>query len=206
MAIFLERVPILQPQIAQPVRAPTEPRLVPWANLAERLRGVQTLRFDAQFLAWLDRRRLFVEDFPYAGTDFTGDVELALPPGMNWDETGMCFLVFVIYNFFVVFIYIYIFCIYRRITNIYLLECRRGTCEARWVGPISEETGGSGRCRCEPPRSSGALDRRCGGFEDGRHSDRAAGIHSGCITADAPGPTTGRGDVIILPGASSSSR
>jgi hypothetical protein len=91
VAIFLERVPLLQPQIALPVRAPTEPRLVLWASLAERLRGVQTLRFDAQFLAWLDRQRLFVEDFPYAGTDFTGDAELALPPGANWDQTGMCF-------------------------------------------------------------------------------------------------------------------
>ena len=89
VAIFLERLPILQPQIILPVHAPTEPRLILWSSLAERLRGVQTLRFDAQFLGWLDRQRLCIEDFPYAGMDFRGDPELALPPGGNWDDTGM---------------------------------------------------------------------------------------------------------------------
>lgn len=91
VAIFLERVPLLQPQIALPVRPPTEPRLVLWASLAERLRGVQIIHFDAPFLAWLDRQTLVVDDFPYGGVDFTGDAELALPPGENWDDSGMCF-------------------------------------------------------------------------------------------------------------------
>ena len=94
VAFFLERVPLLQPHITLPSRVPTEPRLVLWSSLADRLRGVQTLRFDASFLAWLDHQMMMFEDFPYAGMDFRGDPELALPPGMNWDETGMCFLVF----------------------------------------------------------------------------------------------------------------
>jgi len=94
VAIFLERVPLLQPQIALPVRPPTEPRLVLWASLAERLRGVQVIHFDAPFLAWLDRQTLVVDDFPYAGVDFTGDADLSLPPGANWDDSGMCFLSF----------------------------------------------------------------------------------------------------------------
>ena len=108
VAIFLERVPVLQPQIALPVRAPTEPRLVLWASLAERLRGGQILHFDAPFLAWLDRQTLVVDDFPYGGVDFTGDAELALPPGTNWDETGVYFWVFIIYRFFLYF-HIYVF-------------------------------------------------------------------------------------------------
>jgi len=113
----LERVPILQPQIALPVRVPTEPRLILWSSLAERLRGVQTLRFDASFLAWLDRQQLNVEGFPYAGMDFRGDPELVLPPGRNWDESGMCFLVFYHIYVFGIFIYIYVFAIYHRISN-----------------------------------------------------------------------------------------
>lgn len=70
VAVFLERLPILQPQIILPVRVPIEPRLILWSSLEERLRGVETLRYDAQFLRWLDRQRLNIEDFPYAGMDF----------------------------------------------------------------------------------------------------------------------------------------
>lgn len=100
VAIFLERVPLLQPHIALPARVPTEPRLVLWSSLAERLRGVQTLKFDAPFLAWLNRQMMMIEDYPYTGMDYQGDPELALPLGENWDDSGMCFFVFVIFKCF----------------------------------------------------------------------------------------------------------
>ena len=35
---------------------------------------------------WLHQQLIFVEDWPYSGTDFTGDPDLPLPEGEDWDE------------------------------------------------------------------------------------------------------------------------
>ena len=45
-----------------------------------------------------------VEDWPHAGTDFTGDPDLPLPEGDDWDkELGMIFFfIFIFYDFFLV--------------------------------------------------------------------------------------------------------
>ena len=38
------------------------------------------------FFGWLQRQLILVEDWPYAETDFTGDLDLPLPEGDDWDE------------------------------------------------------------------------------------------------------------------------
>ena len=38
------------------------------------------------FFVWLRRQLIVVEDWPYAGTDFTGDPDLPLSEGEDWDE------------------------------------------------------------------------------------------------------------------------
>ena len=57
-----------------------------------------------EFFGWLRRQLIVVEDWPYAGTDFTGDPDLPLPEGEDWDEElGMIlFLIFFIYDFLVI--------------------------------------------------------------------------------------------------------
>ena len=37
--------------------------------------------FDDPFFRWLRDQMLMVEDYAYAGTDFTSDPDLPLPPG-----------------------------------------------------------------------------------------------------------------------------
>ena len=39
-----------------------------------------------EFFIWLRHQMIVVEDWPYAGTDFTGDPDLPLPDGEDWDE------------------------------------------------------------------------------------------------------------------------
>ena len=39
-----------------------------------------------EFFVWLWRQLIVVEDWPYANTDFTGDLDLPLPEGEDWDE------------------------------------------------------------------------------------------------------------------------
>ena len=39
-----------------------------------------------EFFKWLRRQLIVVEDWPYVGTDFTGDPDLLPPEGEEWDE------------------------------------------------------------------------------------------------------------------------
>ena len=59
-----------------------------------------------EFFIWLRRQLIVVEDWPYAGTDFTGDLDLLLPEGEDWDEelgkNSFCFDVFMYLIFFVI--------------------------------------------------------------------------------------------------------
>jgi len=33
-----------------------------------------------------------IEDYPYAGMDFQGDLDLVLPEGAHWDISGIFFM------------------------------------------------------------------------------------------------------------------
>ena len=120
--------------------------------------------------------------------------------------TQVCVFGFCHIYFFLYFHFIYVFGIYRRISNICLLECKRGARETRWLGALLEETRGSRGYRCEPARTSRASDRRCDGREDGQHSDWDADVYSGRIPEDASSSATGCGSSAVLRGAPSSPR
>ena len=59
----------------------------------------------SEFFRWLRRQLIVVEDWPYAGTDFTGDPDLPLLEGDDWDEElgkTSCFLFFMFYVFLLI--------------------------------------------------------------------------------------------------------
>jgi len=87
VTFFLERLPIFRVPggiVADPV--PREPRLHRWAELMPRGGGGQHMSWRPEFFIWLRHQMIVVEDWPYAGTDFTGDPDLPLPNGEDWDE------------------------------------------------------------------------------------------------------------------------
>ena len=57
-----------------------------------------------EFFGWLRRQLIVVEDWPYAGTYFTGDPDLPLPEGDDWDEElgKIVFLIFMLYDFLLI--------------------------------------------------------------------------------------------------------
>ena len=59
---------------------------VRWAALMPRSGGGQQMSWRPEFFRWLRRQLIVVEDWPYWGTDFTGDPDLPLPEGDDWDE------------------------------------------------------------------------------------------------------------------------
>ena len=75
-----------------------------WAELMLRAGGGQQMSWRPEFFGWLRRQLIVVEDWPYAGTDFTGDPDLPLPEGDDWhEELGMTHSLFdfIFYDFFV---------------------------------------------------------------------------------------------------------
>ena len=46
------------------------------------------VKFGDLFFIWLWDQILMVEDYTYAGMDFTGDPDLPLPPGGHWGDIG----------------------------------------------------------------------------------------------------------------------
>ena len=98
----------MQPQIALAVRTVDEPQMERWTSLSLRLVSELEFRFTSDFFAWLRRQYLWIEDFPYAGVEFRGSMDLILPEGEDWDESGKrlshtssnLFFIFLMYMYF----------------------------------------------------------------------------------------------------------
>jgi hypothetical protein len=99
----------MQPQIALVVRPVDEPRMERWTSLSPRLVSESEFRFTGDFFTWLRRQFLWIEDFPYADVDFRRSMDLILPEGEDWDESGKRPRRTLSSSFFVFGVYIYIF-------------------------------------------------------------------------------------------------
>jgi len=87
ISFFLKRLPIFQIQgavVADPL--PREPRMARWAALMPKGGWGQQMAWRPEFFIWFRHQLIVVEDWPYAGIDFTGEPNLPLPEGEDWDE------------------------------------------------------------------------------------------------------------------------
>ena len=50
--------------------------------------GRGRVKFGDVFFTWLRDQMIMVKYYAYAGTDFTGDPDLPLPPGGQWGDIG----------------------------------------------------------------------------------------------------------------------
>ena len=50
--------------------------------------GMGKVKFGDPFFRWLRDKLLMVEDYAYAGIDFSGDPDLPFPPGGQWGDIG----------------------------------------------------------------------------------------------------------------------
>ena len=79
----------MRPRIPTAPLGPREPRQGLWATLLPRTgEGLVRHYFDEGFFDWLDSQIIMIEDYPYAGMNFTGDPELVLPLGTQWGPDG----------------------------------------------------------------------------------------------------------------------
>jgi hypothetical protein len=117
VSFFLERIPQMQPQIALAVRPVDEPRMERWTSLSPRLVSESEFCFTGDFFAWLRQQFLWIEDFPYADVDFCGSMDLILPEGEDWDESGKRLSRTLSSLFFVFLMYMYFFLVSKRVFN-----------------------------------------------------------------------------------------
>jgi hypothetical protein len=92
----------------------TFPAVCRWAVLLPRQSGGRTVEaFNDDFFARLSRQIPMIEDYPYAGIDFSRDPEMPVPPGEEQGEIGksppILFFLFVYVIFMSFWIYIMFF-------------------------------------------------------------------------------------------------
>jgi hypothetical protein len=85
------------------------PAVCKWAVLLPRQGGGRTNEsFDDDFFAWLLWKIPAIEDYPYAGIDFSRDLEIPVPPGQERGEmdkfASFFFETYIIFMFFFVYI------------------------------------------------------------------------------------------------------
>jgi hypothetical protein len=102
-SFFFERVPCFSPRMTVRGHLATFPAVCRWSALLPRQGGGRTVEsFNDDFFAWLSRQIPMIEDYPYAGIDFSRDPEMPVPPGEALGEIGKSPLVL----FFFLFAYV----------------------------------------------------------------------------------------------------
>jgi hypothetical protein len=88
-SFFFERVPCFSPRMTVRGHLASFPAVCRWAALLPRQGGGRTVEsFNDDFFAWLSREIPMIEDYPYAGIDFSRDPEMPVPPGEALGEIG----------------------------------------------------------------------------------------------------------------------
>lgn len=89
LLLMFERVPILQLQdMALDPPIPCRTRATQWAHVMPQGGGSRLVSWGIYFQEWLDRKMVFVEDWPYVGLEFYGDLDMLFPTGEKWDDGG----------------------------------------------------------------------------------------------------------------------
>jgi hypothetical protein len=79
VSFFLEQVPLLRLQVEWNISCPRDPWMLRWCQLMALHVAGPIIKYDDTFFDWLQPQMLMVDDYAYAGLDFQGDPDLALP-------------------------------------------------------------------------------------------------------------------------------
>jgi hypothetical protein len=100
VSFFLERVPVFRLQVEWNFLGPRDPRMLRWCRLMARHVAGPIVKYDDIFFDWLQNQMLMVDDYAYAGLDFRGDPDLALPEDAQWGDLGKKYTQFLFLNVF----------------------------------------------------------------------------------------------------------
>ena len=98
---FFERVPGLSPRVDVPLHGVRDLAQRRWADAMRRLGGGRVANpYPADLFPWWRRQIVAIDDYPYAGIDFRGDLDMPLPPGSAYGEIGTESRLSLFLNFF----------------------------------------------------------------------------------------------------------
>jgi hypothetical protein len=80
-----------------------------WCRLMARHVAGPIVKYDDIFFDWLQNQMLMVDDYAYAGLDFRGDPDLALPEDAQWGDLGKKYTNFLFLNVFEFLSYLNVF-------------------------------------------------------------------------------------------------
>jgi hypothetical protein len=61
------------------------------------------VKYDNVFFDWLQTQMMMVDNYAYAGLDFRGDPDLALPEDAQWGDLGKKYTNFLVFECFWIF-------------------------------------------------------------------------------------------------------
>ena len=83
------QVPSMRPQVVFTYLREQDPHMQKWVWIMARTGASRgKVKFSDSFFRWLRDQLLMAEDYAYAGTGFSGDPDLPLPPGGQWGDIG----------------------------------------------------------------------------------------------------------------------
>ena len=86
---FFERVLGLSPRVDIPPHGFQDPAQRRWENVMRRLGGGRVANpYPADFFPWWRQKIISIDDYPYVGIDFWGDLDMPLPPGVAYGNIG----------------------------------------------------------------------------------------------------------------------
>ena len=86
---FFERVLGLSPRVDIPPHGVRDPAQRRWETIMRRLGGGRLANpYPMDFFPWWWWQIIAIDDYPYAGIDFRGDLDMPLPPGAAYDDIG----------------------------------------------------------------------------------------------------------------------
>ena len=103
VTFFVEQVPLFQFQLTKvDPHIPRDLHMAFWSHLMPRITGGQHISYQPAFFSSLWWQNIIMEEWPYSGTDFHGDLGIPLPNGEDFNDEGkkIKFLILRSFNFF----------------------------------------------------------------------------------------------------------
>ena len=86
---FFEHVLGISPRVEDPPHWVWDMAQSHWADAMRRLGGGRVSNpYPADFFPWWQRQIVAIDDYPYAGIDFLGDIDMPLPPWAAYSDIG----------------------------------------------------------------------------------------------------------------------
>ena len=105
---FFEHVPGLSPRVDVPLHGVWDPAQRHWVDAMRRLGGGRVANpYPADFFPWWRWQIVSIDDYPYGGIDFQGDLDMPLPPGLAYGDIGNESRPSLFLNFLSYFIFLY---------------------------------------------------------------------------------------------------